>query len=84
MSSMSVPQSNLNRTLARAYLILAPIALSFAVMMPSHSQADITAVDDLKTETTKVAGIYNDVLPVAIGSTVFGIGAILVKRIAFS
>jgi uncharacterized membrane protein YedE/YeeE len=77
--------SPLLRFSARAYLVggFALLALSFGSTVQAQT-ASTGAIDQLKTDTAKVAGIYDDIVPVAVGSTVFGIGAILVKRIAFS
>lgn len=46
--------------------------------------ATTTPIDLLVTETGKLPGVFDKVVPVAIASTVFAIGAVLIKRIAFS
>lgn len=56
-------------------LVLAP-SVAFA--------ADTTPVDTLKTETGKLTGVYDAVVPLAIGSSVFSIGMLLLKRVAFA
>lgn len=68
-------KSNFVAGVAAVALTLCPLA-AFA--------EGTTAVDQLKTEAAKVSGIYDDVVPVAVGSIVFSIGAIIIKRVAFS
>jgi hypothetical protein len=65
-------------------LAAAPVLLAGGLFLSSPVGATTTAVDKLSTEAEKVAGIYDDIVPVAVGSIVFSIGAMLVKRIAFS
>lgn len=61
-------------------------ALSFGVLLLSSQSAfaATTAVDDLKTEADKLDDVYAAVVPMAVASIVFSIGAMLIKRIAFA
>ncbi len=54
------------------------------VPVESLAQDATSPVDELETEVAKLDDIYDDVLPVAIGSMAFSIGAVIIKRIAFS
>lgn len=66
---------------------LAAAAVSASVMMavsPAFAEESTSPIDELKTETAKVGGIFDALVGPAVGSTVFAIGAVLVKRIAFS
>jgi hypothetical protein len=56
----------------------------FLAVSPSFAATVTSPIDDLKVETDKVAGIFDALVAPAVGSTVFAIGAVLVKRIAFS
>lgn len=62
-------------------LAISALTLSVAAI---PAIANATPVDDLKSEMTKMEGIYEKVLPVAIGSMAFSIGAAIIKRVAFS
>lgn len=65
-------------------LIGAIILGSLALPVKSFAQDSNSPIDELETEVAKLDDIYDDVLPVAIGSMAFSIGAVIIKRIAFS
>ena len=46
--------------------------------------AQTSPIEDMATEVALVTGIADAVIPLAIGTTVFAIGAEIVKRFAFS
>ena len=54
------------------------------LISPAAFAQTTTPVDDLETEMAKLTDIYDNVVPVAVGAAAFGIGMILIKRIAFS
>jgi hypothetical protein len=70
------------------FFLLFAFSLPLIFILPSQAQSNgspgNSAIDRLETDVNKVQGIYDNIVPVAVGSTVFGIGAILIKRIAFS
>lgn len=66
----------------KVFVISGCCAVGCAFALPSL--ADDSPIDVLKTETGKVTGIFDSLVAPAVGSTVFAIGAVLVKRIAFS
>lgn len=68
-----------NRNRLFGFLVFSIIALGFT----GEAQAQ-TAIDELKTEADKVTTITDAVLPVAVSTTVFSVGAVMLKRIAFS
>jgi hypothetical protein len=41
-------------------------------------------IDQLTTETDKVTDVYDAITPAAVGSMIFGVGAMMVKRVAFA
>lgn len=43
-----------------------------------------TPIEDMATEVALVTGIADAVIPLAIGTTVFAVGALIVKRFAFA
>jgi len=55
-----------------------------ALVISQPAAAQTTPIDDLSTEVAKVDGIATGILPLAIGSVVFGMGAMLVKRFVYS
>ncbi len=59
-------------------------ALALLLSGIAIAPAAATAVDDLKTETDKISGIYDKVLPTVVGATVFSMGATVLKRVIFS
>ena len=59
------------------------LALGVVAIAPKVN-AQTTPVDQLKTEVNKLSDVYDQVLPVAIGAMAFSIGAVIIKRIAFS
>lgn len=61
--------------------ILAGTVLLFASAGPSNAAG---AIEELETQVSAIEGIYDEIVPVAVGATVFGIGSKLVKRVAFS
>lgn len=50
---------------------------------PVNAQAT-TPIQDMATEVALVTGIADAVIPLAIGTTVFAVGALIVKRFAFA
>lgn len=69
----------------KSRLVSSLAAVSIALLpMAAFAEGTVTPVDTLKTETGKLTTVYDSVIPVAVGSLVFSIGAVLVKRIAFS
>lgn len=56
----------------------------FLAVSPSFAATTTTPIDDLAIEVNKVDGIFDALVGPAVASTVFAIGAVLVKRIAFS
>jgi hypothetical protein len=48
------------------------------------SQARADAVADLKTSADKIEGIYDNLVPPAVGSTAFLIAAKVLKRVALA
>lgn len=65
-------------------LALASVAVVAVAGASLATQEPPTPIDVLKTEAAKVTGVFDDVKSPAIWSTVFGIGALLVKRVAYS
>lgn len=57
---------------------------ALALSLTTSVVAQTTPVDDLEAETTKLTDVYDDIVPVAVGAAVFGIGMALIKRVAFS
>lgn len=55
-----------------------------AIAQPSFAVTIVGPIDQLKLETAKVQGVFDLVVPTAVASTVFAIGAVLLKRVAFS
>lgn len=60
------------------------VALAIAGFTGAARAEDADAVADFATAVGKVNAIYQAAAPAAIGSTAFGIGAVMVKRVAFS
>lgn len=56
--------------------------LTLVAMQPVSAQT--TPIDDMATEVAKVDGIADAVIPLAIASVVFGVGALIIKRFAYS
>lgn len=50
----------------------------------AQAQTATSPVDDLITETDKLDGIYDTVLPVAVGAMAFAMGAGILKRVAYA
>jgi hypothetical protein len=67
----------------KSALVASLITLS-ALSIINPVPASATAIDDLKTEAAKVTAIFDDVLPLAVGSMVFAFGAAFIKRIAYA
>lgn len=57
---------------------------SSTLILGSAFTAQATPVDDLVTETDKLEGIYDTVLPVAVGAMAFAMGAGILKRVAYA
>lgn len=57
--------------------------MALTATQPVNAQAT-TPIQDMATEVALVTGIADAVIPLAIGTTVFAIGAVIVKRFAFS
>lgn len=67
------------------YRQIVVICSVFVTFFTSQSAfAYTTAIDDLKIEADKLDDIYGAVVPLAVSSIVFSIGAMLIKRIAFA
>lgn len=64
-------------------LTLGGLVLSLGIAASAHAEGT-TAIDELETEAAKVTGVYDSVLPLAIGSSIFGVGMVMLKRIAFA
>lgn len=60
------------------------VGLTLASAQPSFALTVAGPIDQLKLESAKVAGVFDLVVPTAVASTVFAIGAALLKRVAFS
>lgn len=66
-------------------LIILSVPLAFFLFAsPSFAEESSTPVDQLEDEIAKISDTYDVVVPVAVGSAVFGVGMILIKRIAYS
>lgn len=62
------------------------LAAGLGVLMltaPVNAQST-TAVDSLSTETAKLTGVYDVIVPIAVGSGVFAMAFQFVKRVAYA
>ena len=71
------------RELAKYGLVGAGLTGAVVTSQPVFAQTT-TPIDDMSTEIAKVDGIADAVIPLAIATVVFGIGALIVKRFAYS
>jgi len=70
-------------TLSKKQLAFAGLGLGLGFSLIGGS-AHATAVDDLQTETAKLSGIYDVIVPIAVGSGVFAMAFQFVKRVAYA
>jgi len=62
-------------------LVFAPAAFADG---NSSGNTSLTAIDTMAREVDKLDVVVETVIPIAIGSMVFGAGALLVKRFVYS
>lgn len=68
-------------------LAVSALGASASLMLciaPVFAQTASSPVDQLETETAKLDGIYDAVIPVAVGAMAFAGGAALLKRVIYS
>ena len=65
--------------------LLAGLTSSLVVTTSSPSLAQaINPIDTLETEVAKLSDVYDTIVPVAVGATVFAMGMLLIKRVAYA
>jgi hypothetical protein len=65
--------------------VLLPVFAVVGVLAVSATGAYAqSAVTQLVTEADQIDGVYDAIIPAAVGSIVFSIGAMMIKRVAFA
>jgi hypothetical protein len=65
-------------------IILPICAFAGVLALASGVQAQSSPVSQLVTEADQIEGVYDAIIPAAVGSIVFSIGAMMIKRVAFA